>query len=80
MANKNKNYRNLIKREQINAAMEEFFSRGGQIKRLHPSGLFERQNKPFVEDEELSFFDDISAIENSNDVPFSRNQRIAENE
>ncbi len=80
MANRNKNYRNLIKREHINAAMEEYVSRGGSSRKTGRSAKNIPKKALDSFESEDTIVDDFYGIEDSNDVPFSKYNRSTDYE
>ncbi len=68
-----KNTQSRIPREQLNAAMEEYFSRGGRIKKVKIFEIEKSQNNYHEFEDEI--YDDYSPIEFSNSMPLRRSRR-----
>ncbi|MBU2510168.1 hypothetical protein KJ966_02480 [bacterium] len=65
-----------LRREQINTALEEFFSRGGRIKKINASDLKYSVNDSTDQQDDLSITADFSQIEAPVYTPFPKGHRL----
>ena len=76
MAKRMKRNRDQVDREQLNAAMQEFFSRGGRIKKINPVEANSGKEEESHLQEDFALFNEFSPGDNYNDLPFGRSPRL----
>jgi hypothetical protein len=70
-----KKSRNRIEREHLNAAMEEFFARGGRVKKINGIESFDSNQKTNDFNDE-DYFADYSSIESTCSLPLNKSHRL----